>query len=336
MRKRKAVYLIFIIILLSVFSSSNLGLEPPQSPPSDYESITEPKTGWNLISPPVEINKTSLYVWYNDTVYTFDDAVSGGLIVSTVFGWDRVNQVYLIAETLYPGEGYWMYAYYNCTLMKECEMATFGITTLQDSASGIDPYRFGDNNYWGTAQGGLCYCPHNGNLDSVSAYLSIGTGTIHVARAGLLRATNPPPEAPYITRHGGYFLNGTLVAYGELKHVTATAAVGEWVTWDLSHEELTPGYYIPVVYTYGVYVWGNIIETSDMTALDEYNTLVTNDDERIRPLEFEWPTDLGQGYGCLQASGTSPIDYSIQPLIYCTYQPTTAWMGLTGTMTFPG
>jgi len=85
------------------------------------------------------------------------------------------------------------------------------------------------------------------------------------------------------------------------------------------------------VYAQGVYVWGNNIDSIHVASIPEKNTLVTNDDNRIRPpVLFDWPTQLGIGNpGCLEAVGDGVFDFSLQPLIYCTYQPMEAFLGLT-------
>ena len=297
----------------------------------EYITITTLKIGWNLISSPIEINKTGIYAEYNESIYTFDEAASQNIILSTLFGWDRENQQYILAETLNPGEGYWMYAYVNCTLL-EIDMATFGITNQS-----ADYYQFADNNYWGIANGNLAYLNEYGWTHSITALVAKGTSPSlpHVAIASLIKVDNPPPDAPYWELHEAWFLTGTLVAKGELQNVTATLSSPQWMTWEFPHVRLSPGYYIITLYTQNVYVFGNIPMDIDGNPDNTKNQLGVNDDSRIRPPEYEYPPELGNGtYGCFQAMGIAPIDGPIQMLIYCTYAPERAWLILTGSLSF--
>jgi len=88
--------------------------------------------GWNLISIPVgeSVDKTSIIVRYDNYNYTWDEAVSGHIIVECIFGWE--NNMYTLEDILEPGEGYWMYAYYDCELLLPSNVqADDNITILQ-------------------------------------------------------------------------------------------------------------------------------------------------------------------------------------------------------------
>jgi hypothetical protein len=73
------------------------------------------KANWNLISIPCNtpIAKADIMVRYNGTTYTWDQAVSNGYILTTLYGWNAVTQSYSIVDTLQPGQGYWCWAYYD-------------------------------------------------------------------------------------------------------------------------------------------------------------------------------------------------------------------------------
>jgi len=59
------------------------------------------------------------------TDYSWYEAISGNneegepLILGFIYGWNRSAQMYELSDEFDPGYGYWMYAYYNCTLKKE-------------------------------------------------------------------------------------------------------------------------------------------------------------------------------------------------------------------------
>lgn len=69
--------------------------------------------GWNFVSLPFNqtIPKQNLSIWFNQSFYTWQDAVNMGLISDFVFGWNRTSQSFMFTDFLKPGEGYWMYAY---------------------------------------------------------------------------------------------------------------------------------------------------------------------------------------------------------------------------------
>ena len=86
--------------------------------PDNY--ITGLKTGWNLIGIPDDtlVNKTDLIIEYGLTQYNWSTAVSNGYVSQYVFGWNRISQSYNFANTIDPGYGYWMYAFFDCILKK--------------------------------------------------------------------------------------------------------------------------------------------------------------------------------------------------------------------------
>ncbi len=92
---------------------------PYASGPSPQDvMITALEANWNLVSLPfnVSLPKANITVNYGGTNYSWADAVTYGYVNDVVFGWDRVGQSYNFANTFVPGDGYWMYAYYDCEL----------------------------------------------------------------------------------------------------------------------------------------------------------------------------------------------------------------------------
>ncbi|UCD13499.1 MAG: hypothetical protein JSW60_08075 [Thermoplasmatales archaeon] len=84
----------------------------------DYHYVSL-KNKWNLISISCyeNISKTNIIVRNNSVEYSWADAVSEGIILNFLHKWNQTTG-YNIANTLEPGKGYWMYAYYKCTLKK--------------------------------------------------------------------------------------------------------------------------------------------------------------------------------------------------------------------------
>jgi hypothetical protein len=76
---------------------------------------------WNHIGLPhiLPINKNHLKIIYNNTRYTWQQAVDNGIILDYIYGWDVSNQAYVLTDVLASGKGFWFYAYYNCFLKME-------------------------------------------------------------------------------------------------------------------------------------------------------------------------------------------------------------------------
>lgn len=82
--------------------------------------ITDLLQQWNLIGSPNNalVEKQNLMIRYNGTTYTWQDAVTNNIVVGSIFQWNETNQNYQLTDVLQPGKSYWMYAYYNCTLLR--------------------------------------------------------------------------------------------------------------------------------------------------------------------------------------------------------------------------
>ena len=82
--------------------------------------ITDLKDGWNIMGLPyrTSIEKTSTYIQNATGTYSWNDAVSYGIILGFIYGWDIENQVYELCDTFEPNRGYWMYAHQDCTIKK--------------------------------------------------------------------------------------------------------------------------------------------------------------------------------------------------------------------------
>ena len=81
--------------------------------------ITTLFVGWNFVSLPFNqtISKVNVTVIYETTEYTWAEAKNAGILIDTIFQWNRsVPQTYWPTSTLTPGYGYWIYAYQTCEL----------------------------------------------------------------------------------------------------------------------------------------------------------------------------------------------------------------------------
>ena len=65
-----------------------------------------------------QINNFSVTVQYNGTIYSWQEAVNNSIVLGSVYNWNAANQNYELIDVLQPGLGYWMYAYYNCKLLR--------------------------------------------------------------------------------------------------------------------------------------------------------------------------------------------------------------------------
>jgi hypothetical protein len=75
---------------------------------------------WNLIGSPNSepVEKQTLMIRSNGTMYTWQNAVTNTIILGFIYQWNETNQNYQLTDVLQPGKSYWMYAYYNCTLLR--------------------------------------------------------------------------------------------------------------------------------------------------------------------------------------------------------------------------
>ena len=83
--------------------------------------ITDLKQEWNLVGLPYEdpVSKENLIIHNVSGDYTWQEAIDGGIILGFIYGWDTRTQFYASSNSLNPDYGYWMYAYYACTLKKD-------------------------------------------------------------------------------------------------------------------------------------------------------------------------------------------------------------------------
>jgi hypothetical protein len=82
--------------------------------------ITDLQDKWNIMGIPYESSlvQTNLKVNWSGTNYSWADAVSSNIILGFIYGWDNMNQMYILQTTFLPGQGYWMYAYSDCKLYR--------------------------------------------------------------------------------------------------------------------------------------------------------------------------------------------------------------------------
>jgi len=101
----------------NISGGSNQDLNPLMYPDG---FISELDSGWNLVSVPFLgwIDKNYITVIGNNSIYSWSEAVNNGVILEFVYYWDSNMQQYLTTDILSTGYGYWMYAYYNCTLLR--------------------------------------------------------------------------------------------------------------------------------------------------------------------------------------------------------------------------
>ena len=94
-----------------IWITSNVGVE-------DNFAI-ELSIGWNLIGLPsnTSIGKENLTILFDETEYTWNEAIDNSIIFPFVFGWNKIIQNYVTVDTLYSGLGYWTYSKEYCILL---------------------------------------------------------------------------------------------------------------------------------------------------------------------------------------------------------------------------
>ena len=76
---------------------------------------------WNLVGLPNvnTINKDQLKIVFNNSIYTWQQAVDSGIILDFVYGWNVIIQAYELTDYIIPNQGFWIYAYHSCFLKME-------------------------------------------------------------------------------------------------------------------------------------------------------------------------------------------------------------------------
>jgi len=86
--------------------------------PLEYDFEIPVFERWNMISVPFNESfvKSSVTVEYLDVNYTWSEAVTAGVILDFLYGWNGSIQGYESRGSFEPGESFWLYVYYNCSL----------------------------------------------------------------------------------------------------------------------------------------------------------------------------------------------------------------------------
>jgi len=85
---------------------------------SNDQRTLELQANWNFISLPFNnsMNKSSIIIRFNESEFSWEDAVNNNIIINYVYQWNRSIQNYGSVNILNPGYGYWCYSYENCYL----------------------------------------------------------------------------------------------------------------------------------------------------------------------------------------------------------------------------
>jgi hypothetical protein len=83
-------------------------------------------SGWNFVSLPFNqtVSTANLFIVYEGDEYTWSEAIAEGLLIPSIFDWDRNGQGYALVSSLVPGRGYWLYAY------QDYELWATGLTSM--------------------------------------------------------------------------------------------------------------------------------------------------------------------------------------------------------------
>jgi hypothetical protein len=103
------------------YANCQLLLPSNAAAPSD-RPITDLLSKWNVMGLPyaTSLAQTALDIVYSGTHYTWAEATTGAdpIILGFIYGWDSSSQMYAVQTTIEPGQGYWMYAYHDCSLYR--------------------------------------------------------------------------------------------------------------------------------------------------------------------------------------------------------------------------
>ena len=88
--------------------------------------ITDLASEWNIVGIPKNdsLSKEDFIIKYDEVFYNWSQATTGDnptgspIIMYFIYTWLRTPQYYDFTDILQPGYGYWMYAYYDCTLLQ--------------------------------------------------------------------------------------------------------------------------------------------------------------------------------------------------------------------------
>ncbi|MBE3137459.1 MAG: hypothetical protein IMZ43_08755 [Thermoplasmata archaeon] len=89
----------------------------------NHETVLKLLQKWNLIGSPNDepVEKQTLMIRYNGTMYTWQNAVANTIILGSIYQWNETGQNYQLTDVLQPGKSYWMYAYHNCRLFRSAD-----------------------------------------------------------------------------------------------------------------------------------------------------------------------------------------------------------------------
>jgi len=110
---QKKIIVILVMTLLITTCTSMLA----DSLPKDGH-IKDLSENWNLIGLPYKtsVPKDNLTIYYDGTDYNWTEAVDSSIIIGFIYNWNETGQNYEFTDVLNPGDGYWVYAYFECVL----------------------------------------------------------------------------------------------------------------------------------------------------------------------------------------------------------------------------
>jgi len=108
----KGLMYVFIILIISVagcIESTNEPKIPTETAGDGKRQTNELCLEWNIVSMPETISKYNVTIEYNGIIYSWNDSVSEGLILTFLYGYED-GRFYLY-DTFQKYKGYWLYTY---------------------------------------------------------------------------------------------------------------------------------------------------------------------------------------------------------------------------------
>jgi len=127
-KKMKQLTVFGLFLLLIIVPFNLVGMET-NNDKDENEFLTSLEEGWNLVSLRYDtiIDKENLTVNKGGIDYSWNDAVTAGIINNYIYKWDATCQMYNFASSTDPSIGYWIFAYTPCQLWGDVNVSVNGI-----------------------------------------------------------------------------------------------------------------------------------------------------------------------------------------------------------------
>ena len=153
--KIKSCCVIFelLIVILSFMIIPNVISENIK----DDVNFIKLEVGWNMVSIPIQesLNKNNLTINYEGISYSWTDITTNNnptgepIILDCIYNWNKTTQTYDEVIIINPGDAFWIFTYYECSIEVEITINGSGtknfISKFQDPKTLVDSIIFENN-----------------------------------------------------------------------------------------------------------------------------------------------------------------------------------------------